>query len=395
MPRKRKNQKIKLKYFIWVISQRGKTYQADGRSNTINVGRHSLGTSIYEEAIDAVYELDRIKAVEHGLLDVDELDRQEKRSLSLLEGRQHYEADISSSLLTGGIRQSSQKRYRAVLDKFIKFCELEQISCWDQVDVKLLKRYAAYLESKDYAFRTIYLEVNTIKQIINWLIKEELLPNGKAIDLSLPKAQGTSTYCWKQTEVAVMVKYCRKNKALNWLGDIIICLACTGLRISELASLRWSDIDLEEGILRLTDETMIKKKSKASKRTTKSGYNRSFPINSTLMEVFHKMPNRSGNVFRGPRGGQLKPDTVRLILIRDVIKPLAKKFPQGEDEIGFADGRPHSFRHYFCSTCANSGIPENMVMRWLGHRSSEMVQHYYHLHDAEAKRRMDTLNFIG
>ena len=107
------------------------------------------------------------------------------------------------------------------------------------------------------------------------------------------------------------------------------------------------------------------------------------------------MPNRSGNVFRGPRGGQLKPDTVRLILVRDVIKPLTKKFPHREDEIGFADGRLHSFRHYFCSTCANSGIPENMVMRWLGHRSSEMGQHYYHLHDAEAKRRMDTLNFIG
>jgi integrase len=401
MPRKRKNQKIKAQYFSWLLSQRGKLYQADGRSNTINVGRHSLGTSNYQEAIDAIYELDRIKAVEHGLLDADELDSREKGSLPLLEGRQHYEADISSSILIGGIRQSSQKRYRTVLDKFIKFCAVEQVSTWEQVDAKLLKNYAAYLENKEYAKNkeysqnTICLELNTIKQIVNWLIKDGYLPEGKRIDLPLRKKHGTSTYCWKREEVAVMVKYCRKNKALNWLGDIIICLACTGLRISELASLRWSDIDLEEGMLRLTDETMVKKKSKASKRTTKSGYNRSFPINSSLLEVFHKMPNRSGNVFRGPRGGQLKPDTVRVILIRDIIKPIAKKFPQSEDEIGFADGRPHSFRHYFCSTCANSGVPENMVMRWLGHRSSEMVQHYYHLHDEEAKQRMDTLRFIG
>jgi integrase len=395
MSRKRKNEKIKAQFFVWLISQRGKTYQADGRSNTINVGRHSLGTSIYQEAIDAVYELDRIKAVEHGLLDVDDLDSREKRSLPLLEGRQHYESDISSSLLTGGIRQSSQKRYRAVLDKFIKFCELEQVYNWEQVDAKLLKRYAAYLENKEYAWRTISLELNTIKQVVNWLIKEEYLPDGKPIDLSLPKAQGTSTYCWKREEVAAMVNFCRKTKALHWLGDVIICLACTGLRISELASLQWSDIDLSEGMLRLTDETMIKKKSKAAKRTTKSGYNRSFPLHSDLVRVFDEMPNRSGKVFRGPRGGQLKPDTVRVILIRDVITPLTKTFPQGEDETGFADGRPHSFRHYFCSTCANSGVPENMVMRWLGHRSSEMVQHYYHLHDAEAKQRMDKLNFTG
>ncbi len=66
-----------------MISQRGTIYQADGRSNTINVGRHSLGTSIYQEAIDAVYELDRIKAVEHGLLDANELDKGEKKDLYL------------------------------------------------------------------------------------------------------------------------------------------------------------------------------------------------------------------------------------------------------------------------------------------------------------------------
>lgn len=395
MSRKRKNKNVKAQFFAWLISQRGKIYQADGRSNIIDVGRHSLGTSIYQEAIEAVYELDRIKAVEHGLLDKNEKDKNEKRTLSLLEGRQHYEADISSSLLTGGIRQSSQKRYKAVLDKFIKFCEIEQVSNWEQVDAKLLKRYSAYLENKEYAWRTICLELNTIKQVVTWLIKEEFLPDGKAIDLPLPKAQGTSTYCWKREEVAAMVNYCRKTKALHWLGDVLICLACTGLRISELASLQWSDIDLKEGMLRLTDETMVKKKSKATKRTTKSGYNRSFPIHSDLVKVFDEMPIRSGKVFRGPRGGQLKPDTVRVILIRDVITPLTKTFPQGEDETGFADGRPHSFRHYFCSTCANSGVPENMVMRWLGHRSSEMVQHYYHLHDAEAKQRMDKLNFTG
>ena len=51
MSKKRKNQKFKAQFFIWLLSQRGTIYQADGRSNTINVGRHSLGTSIYQEAM--------------------------------------------------------------------------------------------------------------------------------------------------------------------------------------------------------------------------------------------------------------------------------------------------------------------------------------------------------
>jgi hypothetical protein len=34
-------------------------------------------------------------------------------------------------------------------------------------------------------------------------------------------------------------------------------------------------------------------------------------------------------------------------------------------------------------------------MNWLGHQDSEMVKHYYHLHDDEARRQMDRLDPLG
>ena len=52
-----------------------------------------------------------------------------------------------------------------------------------------------------------------------------------------------------------MVELCMGHEKLHWFADVIIALACTGLRISELASLRWSDLDLETARIRLTDET--------------------------------------------------------------------------------------------------------------------------------------------
>jgi hypothetical protein len=55
----------------------------------------------------------------------------------------------------------------------------------------------------------------------------------------------------------------------------------------------------------------------------------------------------------------------------------------------------YTARHYFCSTCANNGVPERMVMAWLGHANSEMIRHYYHLHDEDAQRRMNSLDFLG
>jgi len=89
----------------------------------------------------------------------------------------------------------------------------------------------------------------------------------------------------------------------------------------------------------------------------------------------------------------LSPDITRRTLIRDVLGPLADSFPSQDDETGFKDGRLHSFRHFFCSMCANNNAPEQLVMEWLGHQESRMVRHYYHAHDAEAQRQMRRISF--
>ena len=128
----------------------------------------------------------------------------------------------------------------------------------------------------------------------------------------------------------------------------------------------------------------------------KGGRDRSFPINLELrpiMDAIHRSPD--GYVFHGPLGGRLKADTVRNILIRDVLTPLAERFPTPPGDIGFANGRLHSFRHFFCSLCANKNVAQQTVMTWLGHRDSKLVSHYYHLHDDEAKRQMGKLKLTG
>ena len=51
----------------------------------------------------------------------------------------------------------------------------------------------------------------------------------------------------------------------------------------------------------------------------KSGRSRSFPIHPDLLKVLQGMPRVDAYVFHGPRGGRLKPDTVRRILVREVI----------------------------------------------------------------------------
>jgi integrase len=396
MPRPRQNEIIRCPHFTWRLVSRKCIWYADGRSNTPSAGRHSLGTSDRAEAIRLLSQLDRLRAEELGLAPRSNFQiNQIPKSLSLEDGRKLYERHITRPRVAGGVRAATQKRYRTVFDKFEAYSQGRGVTVWNGVSAQLLVDYAAQLECDGYAHKTLVNELTTLKQAIKWLIQEGHLQGMKPIELPLRKAESQPAYCYRGEEVQAMVAHCQAREPLQWLGDVIVALACTGLRIAELSSLRWSDLNMANRRLNLTDESGQPATAGQPRREIKSGRSRSFPIHRDLLAVLEGIARQDRYVFHGPRGGRLKPDTVRRILIREVIAPLTKQFPAADGERGFRHGRLHSFRHYFCSTCANNGVPERMVMDWLGHADSEMIRHYYHLHDEEAQRRMNSLNFLG
>ncbi len=378
------------RYFEWRLYQRDGIYQADGRRNGQALGRFSLGVEEYTEAIEVLHELDLTQAIRQGLASEDDRRRRQCKQLLLAEGRSLYETHLNRPQAAGGVRKKTKGRYKAILDKFFAFCGEHRVSSWNSVNADLLQNYLALLETQGYAQATVYIEGNTIKQIVKFLIEQKHLPPECQVNLSLSKQRGTTTYCYTQGEVTAIIRWCEQDESLHWLRDIVIALVTTGLRISELASLRWSDLSNDLSMIELTDESG---RQCEDRRTTKTGRSRTFPIHADLKAVLEAMPRSGREIFKGPRGGKLKPDTVLNILKRDVLRPLAEGLSDGVT-LRIDQGGVHSFRHYFCSVSASSGVPEQMVMRWLGHSSSEMVQRYYHLHDEEAKRQMSRLNFF-
>jgi integrase len=296
-----------------------------------------------------------------------------------------------------GVSKTSLKRYRAVRDKHVTFCDRLGINTWMAVSPTAAKDYASWLARKGYADRSIYLELTLLKSVILWLIEEKHLPASCRLTLPLRKPQGTDTYCFTREQVAAMVRHCSARPELRWLEAVIIALACTGLRIGELAALRWSDVDLRSDTIRITDERSGGRRRKiGSIRTTKGRRDRTLPINPALQAVLLQAQRSSdGLVFHGPRKGRLKPDTVRVILAREVIAPLAERFPTAPGEVGFEHATPHSFRHFFCSQAFSDGAPEADIKDWLGHRDSKMVAHYRHLRAEDSHRKMKQIDFLG
>jgi integrase len=102
-----------------------------------------------------------------------------------------------------------------------------------------------------------------------------------------------------------------------------------------------------------------------------------------------------GQVFHAQQGGVIRENNALKIFKERVLQPLSKRFPTTKGEIGFEHGTFHSFRHYFCSQCFLGGASEGEIRSWLGHAESRMVEHYRHLRNEDAIRKMEQINFLG
>ena len=374
MPRIPDRPPIQCEFYTWRLFQRQGVWYADGRRDGHALGKHSLGTRDRKEALERLRLLDRKMAIQNGLA-VPVGQQKESTDVSIEAGWEMFMKHCSRPQVTGGVSKNTKKRYRAVRAKHVDFCGKNGIHSWKEVSKETTEKYGQSLTRRPYADATIYLELVLIKSVVKWLIDEKKIPESCRFKLSMCRPEGTDTHCYSQQEVQAMVAHCRTNPALNWMGDVIAVLACTGLRISEAAALRQSDVDLQSNTIHLTDERSSRlRRQFGNARRTKGRRSRALPIHPELREVLEQLAVHSdGRLLHGPRGGKLKPDTVRKILIRDVIQPLTPQFPTPEREIGFEHGRVHSFRHYFVSQAFRDGASEGEVMEWVGHRDSKMV----------------------
>lgn len=371
LPRKPSGDPVKGAHFEWIVYRRPNGFfYADGRSNRPNLGRHSLGTQDRSKAIEQVRALDHVKAIEHGRVAPPASSESPMSSVSLEEGQEVF---LRYSGRVDGAKAKSVQRYKAVLEKFIRFVRSQQISGWQQVTKFHLAEYAIWLKQarhgtkqKPYKKRTLVFEQIVLAQVLKLLAEMGRI---KPVDLKgvrLKKVTGTDAYCYSDAEIDEMFRYCGSKPALAWIKGIIVTLANTGMRIGELKTLRWDDVDLE--------------RCWATLRNTKNGKDRRIKLLPDVVDVLNSLVRSAdGLVFHGSHGGMLKPDAVRKAFVRDVLHPVAESSKTvGPD---FHRGRLHTFRHYHCSWLTANGVEGRTIQLLMGHASSVMVAHYTHQND--------------
>lgn len=139
--------------------------------------------------------------------------------------------------------------------------------------------------------------------------------------------------------------------------DIIRFLANTGLRASELQSIRPSDFTADQQMLHIVG---------------KGKRQRAAPLNKTVQEIITRNIDFSKSYTK--RGA-----------LWNLCKKLSRK-------AGVPNAGPHSFRHYFADSLRKKGVPIYTISKLLGHASVKQTEIYLHCSEADLEGTTDVLD---
>lgn len=150
-------------------------------------------------------------------------------------------------------------------------------------------------------------------------------------------------------------------------------LLLTGMRLGEVLTLRWENVDLEHGMLHLTD-------SKTGQKTVALG--------APAVKLLAEAPHRKGNPWVCPAtmggAGHLNDlkgpwNRVRAAVDTQQDKEQGEGTLKPDDRVHVDDVRLHDLRHSFASVGAGAGLSLPMIGALLGHSQAATTQRYAHL----------------
>jgi integrase/recombinase XerC len=236
-----------------------------------------------------------------------------------------------------------------------------------------IRNYLAELMKQNRKRATVQRRLSAIKAFFRYLETAHGTFN-PARALRSPKSERHLPSILQPDEVRRLIEVDPENQSPAALRDraIFETLYSSGLRVSELVGLNWSDIDAELGMVMI--------------RSGKGNKDRLVPLGEpavdALMAWRRAMPaawEPSGPVIINLRGGRLTTRSVEKILQRRIIAS------------GLNAGiTPHGLRHCFATHMLGNGADLRSIQEMLGHASLATTQRYTHVsmnHLKEVYRR--------
>lgn len=161
---------------------------------------------------------------------------------------------------------------------------------------------------------------------------------------------------------------CLLSVCSGHIKPIVVTALNTGMRKSEILSLRWLQVDL--------------KNRKITVINAKNNESRVIPINQTLyQELLTLSENPKGEYVFSERNGR-------------PFKDIKTAFLSALTKAGIKDFRFHDLRHTFGSHLVMQGVDLKTVQQVMGHKDIKMTMRYSHLSPEYVQEAMERLDRV-
>jgi integrase/recombinase XerC len=233
-----------------------------------------------------------------------------------------------------------------------------------KVDVYAIRAYLASL-TRNRKKSSVGRKLAALKGFFRYLVATRVIEKDPLLLIHSPKQEKPLPKFLSVDDVFHLLGAIKVNSSLDVRDRAILeVFYSTGIRVSELVGLDWSDIDFQLGIIRVVG---------------KGAKERIVPIGEVALQAlrdygqemrknWHLPCTGENPVFLNNRGGR--------ITTRSVARVVEKHLREAGIAVKMG---PHGLRHSFATHLLNSGADLRVIQELLGHASLSTTQRYTHL----------------
>ncbi|HOJ30941.1 MAG TPA: tyrosine-type recombinase/integrase [bacterium] len=250
------------------------------------------------------------------------------------------------------LSQNTLQAYRQDMKNFFRFLTINHIS-YRYIKAKNLLDFMIFLKRKNFASATIARNISSIRGLYRYLVSKGDISSSILNLFESPKIERKipSIIGKQDVDRIISTKISKRDKVNKRNLAILGLLVTTGLRISELAGLKKTDINLRENWIRVTG------KGKKERIVF-------FP--QELVPFVNHCMTGPGEFLFGTKTG--KP-----ISRQNIWKIVHKTGKTAGLQINL---KPHMLRHTFATQLLEAGMDIRVIQELLGHKSISTTKIY-------------------